>query len=144
MSYWLLRQQSNIYFISVKVTFSNFGLTTNPLLLPYPVSQSPFHPDNNAIQRTAVVSTRFEKSRCGFLSLPPEPAGKVAATAAADPEDFKEMAAEQNHCAELQHLLGGTSLKLAFCQAGAQRLVDDVSTGVFRPICSPQLQKRQL
>jgi hypothetical protein len=44
------------------------------------------------------------------------------------------MAAEQNSCAEMQCLLGGTSLKLAFCQAGAQRLAGDVSTCVFRPI----------
>ncbi len=30
------------------------------------------------------------------------------------------MAAEQNRCPETQRLLGGTSLKLAFCQTGAQ------------------------
>jgi hypothetical protein len=53
--------------------------------------------------------------------------------AAADPVDFEEMATMQNHCAEMQHcfLLGGTSLKLAFCQTGAQRLAGDVSTGIF-------------
>jgi hypothetical protein len=45
------------------------------------------------------------------------------------------MAAEQNSCAEkTQHLLSGTSLKLAFCQAGAHRLAGDASTGVFQPI----------
>jgi hypothetical protein len=51
-----------------------------------------------------------------FLSQPspPELTGIVAAAAAADPVDFKAMAAEQNSCAETQRLLGGTSLKLAF------------------------------
>jgi hypothetical protein len=38
------------------------------------------------------------------------------------------MAAEQNRCPEMQHLLGGTSLKLAFRQTGHQRLAGDVST----------------
>ncbi len=49
---------------------------------------------------------------------PPTPhtTGTVAATAAADPVDFEEMAAEKNRCPETQHLLGGTSLKLAFRQ----------------------------
>jgi hypothetical protein len=45
--------------------------------------------------------------------------------------DFEEMAAEQNRHAETQHLLGGTSLKLAFCQTGAQLLTGDITTGVF-------------
>jgi hypothetical protein len=45
---------------------------------------------------------------------PPPSTGTVAATAAADPVDFEEMAAEQNHCPETQRLLGGTSLELAF------------------------------
>jgi hypothetical protein len=31
------------------------------------------------------------------------------------------MAAKQNRCAEMQCLLGGSSLKLAFWQVGAQR-----------------------
>jgi hypothetical protein len=34
--------------------------------------------------------------------------------AEADPVDFKAMAAEQNRCAEMQCLLAGSSLKLAF------------------------------
>ncbi len=70
-----------------------------------------------------------------FLSRPspPEPTGNVAAAAAADPVDFKAMAAEQNSCAERQRLLCRTSLKLAFRQAGAHSLAGDVSTGVFRP-----------
>ncbi len=34
----------------------------------------------------------------------------------------------------MQRFLGVSSLKLAFRQAGAQRLVENVSTGVFRPI----------
>jgi hypothetical protein len=70
-----------------------------------------------------------------FLSRPPpKSAGTVATTTAADPVDFEEMAAEQNRCAETQHLLGGTSLKLAFCQTGTQCQGGDVSTSVFRPI----------
>jgi hypothetical protein len=51
--------------------------------------------------------------------------------AAADPVDLEELAAEQNCCAETQHLLGGSSLKLAFCHIGAQCLAGDVSTDVF-------------
>jgi hypothetical protein len=71
-----------------------------------------------------------------FLSRPspPEPTGNVAAAAVADPVNFEAMATEQNSCAQMQCLLGGTSLKLAFCQAGIHRLAGDVSTGVFRPI----------
>jgi hypothetical protein len=52
---------------------------------------------------------------------------------AADLVDFEEMAAEQHRCPETQRLLGGTSLKLAFRQTGAQRLAGDVSTSTFRP-----------
>jgi hypothetical protein len=57
-----------------------------------------------------------------------------AAAAAADPVDFEAMAAEQNSFAETQRLLGGTSLKLAFRQAGAHRLAGGVSTSVFVPL----------
>jgi hypothetical protein len=71
----------------------------------------------------------------------PEPTGNVAAAAAADPVDFEAMAAEQNSCAETQRLLGGTSLKLAFHQAGAHRLAGDVSTDAFHPIV-PQKFRR--
>ncbi len=67
-----------------------------------------------------------------FLSpSPPQPAGTVATMAAADPVDFEEIAAEQNRCAERPRLPGGTSLKLAFRQIGAQHLDDDISIGVF-------------
>jgi hypothetical protein len=61
-------------------------------------------------------------------------AGSVTALLAEEPVDFKEMAAEQNCCPEMQRLLGGTSLKLAFRQTGTQCLTGDVSTGNFRPI----------
>ena len=50
-----------------------------------------------------------------FLSRPfqPEPVGPtVAAAAAVDPIDFKEMAAEQARCPETQRLLGGSSLQI--------------------------------
>ncbi len=66
-------------------------------------------------------------------SSPPEPIGNVAAAVGADPVDFEAMAAEQNSCAKTQRLLGRTSLKLTFCQAGTHRLAGDVS-GVFCPI----------
>ncbi len=70
-----------------------------------------------------------------FLSSPNQTTtGSVAATLAADPVDFEEMAAEQNRCPETQRLLGSTSLKLAFCQTGPQCLAGDVSTGNFHPI----------
>ncbi len=55
--------------------------------------------------------------------------------------DFKEMAAEQNRCPETQRLLGGTSLKWAFHQTGAQRLACDISTGTFRPIIPLKFRK---
>ncbi len=55
--------------------------------------------------------------------------------------DFEEMAAEQNCCPETQRLLGGTSLKLAFRQTGAQRLTGDISTGNFRPIVPLKFRK---
>jgi hypothetical protein len=72
-----------------------------------------------------------------FLSCPNQTTtGSVAAASVADPVDFKEMAAEQNHCPETQHLLAGTSLKLAFRQTGTQHLAGDVSTGNFCPIVS--------
>jgi hypothetical protein len=63
---------------------------------------------------------------------------------AADPVDFEAMAAKQNRCTEMQRLLGGSSLKLAFCQAGAQRLAGDVSTGVFCPIVPEKFRKKGL
>jgi hypothetical protein len=53
----------------------------------------------------------------------------------------EEMAAEQNCYPETQHLLGGTSPKLAFRQTGAQRLAGDISTGTFRPIVPLKFRK---
>ncbi len=77
-----------------------------------------------------------------FLSRPNQTiTGSVAATSAAVPMDFEEMAAEQNRCPETQHLLGGTSLKLSFRQIGAQRLAEDISTGTFRPIVPLKFRK---
>jgi hypothetical protein len=73
--------------------------------------------------------------------LPPPTTGTVTATAAADPVDFEEMAAEQSRCPETQRLLGGTSLKLAFHQTGAQRLAGDISTGNFLPIVPLKFRK---
>jgi hypothetical protein len=79
--------------------------------------------------------------RISCLDPPPPSTGTVAATAAADPVDFEEMAAEQSHCPEVQRLLGGTSLKLAFRQTGAQRMAGDISTGSFRPIVPLKFRK---
>jgi hypothetical protein len=79
-----------------------------------------------------------------FVSLSPTPlesAETVTASAAADPVDFEAMAAEQNCCAEMQCLLGGSSLQLAFCQAGTQLLSGNVSTGIFRPIVPQKFRK---
>jgi hypothetical protein len=67
-----------------------------------------------------------------FLSRPPPQSAGSVATAAADPVDYEEMAAGQNRCAETQHLLAVTYLKLAFCQTGAQRLAVDVSLSLFK------------
>jgi hypothetical protein len=53
----------------------------------------------------------------------------------------EEMAAEQNRCPETQHLLGVTSLKLAFRQTGAQRLAGNISTGTFCPIIPLKFRK---
>ncbi len=60
-----------------------------------------------------------------FLSCPHslEPPGTDAAAAAADSVDFKAMVAKQNHCVEIQRLLGGSSLKIAFRQAPRAWLV---------------------
>jgi hypothetical protein len=63
-------------------------------------------------------------------SPPPQPVGDVVAAAVATPINFEAMAAEQNHCPETQRLLGGSSLTIVFHQAGAQRLVGNVSMGI--------------
>jgi hypothetical protein len=77
-----------------------------------------------------------------FLSRPNQTTtGSVAATLAADLVDFEEMAAEKNSCPEKQRLLGGTSLKSAFHQTGAQRLARDVSTGNSCPIVPLKFRK---
>jgi hypothetical protein len=72
-----------------------------------------------------------------------ETPGTVAVAAAADPVDFETMATEQNHCVDMQILLGGSSLKIVFRQAGAQRLDGDVSAGVFHPIVSAKFRKKR-
>jgi hypothetical protein len=77
-----------------------------------------------------------------FLSRPNQTTtGSVAIASAADPVDFEEMAAKQNRCPEIQHLLGSTSLKLAFRQTGVQRLAGDISTGTFRLIVPLKFRK---
>jgi hypothetical protein len=110
-----------------------------PLFTAISLVLPPFHPDNNAIWRSSqnfnvqlLYLPGLKNVVADFLSRPNQTtAGSVAATLAADPVDLEEMAAEQNRCPETQRLLGGTSLKLAFCQTGAQRLAGDVSTCYF-------------
>jgi hypothetical protein len=99
----------------------------------------------NALSRVSTPISPRQQRHMAFISefniqlLYLHSTGTVTATAAADPVDFEEMAAEQNRCPETQRLLGGTSLKLAFRQTGAQRLAGDISTGTFRP--PPQIPK---
>ncbi len=77
-----------------------------------------------------------------FLSCPNQTTtGSVAPVLAADPVDFEEMATEQNHCLEMQRLLGSRSLKLAFRQTGARRPAEHFSTGNFRPIFPKKFRK---
>ncbi len=68
------------------------------------------------------------------MSRPPPQTTRSVAATTADLVDYEEMAAEQHCCPETQRLLGGTFLKLAFCQKCAQHLAGDVSTGTFRPL----------
>jgi hypothetical protein len=75
----------------------------------------------------------------GFLSRRNQTTtGSVAAVLAADPVDFEEMSLEQKRCLETQHLLGGTSLKLAFRQTPGWRRFHRQ----FSPNCSSQIQKK--
>ncbi len=77
-----------------------------------------------------------------FLSRPNQTTTvSVTATSAAESVDFEVIAAKQNRCPKMQRLLGGTSLKLASRQPGAQRLVGDISTGNFRPIVPLKFRK---
>jgi hypothetical protein len=76
-----------------------------------------------------------------FSCPPPQTTGSVTATAVADPVDYEEMAAKQHCFPETQRLLGGTSLKFAFRQTGAQCLAGDISTGTFRPIVPLKFKK---
>ncbi len=57
------------------------------------------------------------------------------------PTGFEVMVAEQNRWPEMQRLLGGSYLTIAFCQVGAQHLIGDVSMGGFLPIVLEKFQK---
>ncbi len=76
-----------------------------------------------------------------FLSDPPPLQWNSRRHGGGRSRDFEEMAAMQNRCLETQRLLGGTSLKLAFRQTGAQRLAGNISTGNFRPIVPLKFRK---
>jgi hypothetical protein len=86
-------------------------------------------------------ASKAPPSGSGDTPTPPHTAGSVAATTAADPVDYEEMAAEQQRCPETQRLLGGTTLKLTFRQTGPQRLAGDVSTGTFHHIVPLKFRK---
>ncbi len=106
----------------MKAVLFSFGLTTNCLQPLYLVCQSLSRPDNSAIwafisefNLQLLYLPGLKNVVADFLSCPlPESTETVAATAAADPVNFEEMAAEQTCCAEMQRLLGSSSLKLAF------------------------------
>jgi hypothetical protein len=106
----------NIFAIFVKAVLFSFGPTTNRLLPLYISRVSvPISPRQ---QRHLAFISEFNLQLlylpalknvvADFLSRPlPESTKTVAATAAADPVNFEEMVAEQNHFAEMQHFLGG-------------------------------------
>jgi hypothetical protein len=56
---------------------------------------------------------------------------------------LKRWPPSKTRCPERQRLLGGTSLKLAFRQTGAQHLAGDVSKGNFRLIVPLKFRKKQ-
>jgi hypothetical protein len=78
---------------------------------------------------------------CPAHTPPTELSGTVSIMTVTDSVDFKAMATEQNHCEESQRLLSGSSLKIVFWEVGAQRLVGDFSTGIFRPVVPEKFRK---
>jgi hypothetical protein len=90
------------HFLS-KVELFNFVQITNHLSLPFLVFQPPFHPDNSAIWHSfqsllckCCICPVLKNVVADFLSCPNQATtGSVAAAKAANPLDFKEMAAEQ-------------------------------------------------
>ncbi len=134
----------------MKAVLFSFGPTTNRLLLLYisrvSVPISPRQQCHLAFTGISEFNLQplylpgLKNVVSDFLSRPlPESTKTVIAMAAAHQVNFEEMTAEQNHFAEMQHLLGSSSLKLAFPQTGTQRLAGDVSTGVFHPIVPPNI-----
>jgi hypothetical protein len=65
-----------------------------------------------------------------FLVSHPQPTGEFVAAAA----DFELMAVKQNRSPEMRRFLGGSSLTIAYRQAGTQHLVCDIFTDVFHPV----------
>ncbi len=140
---WLPMQPSNISAIFAKVELFNFGQIINHLSLPFLVFQPSFHPDNSAIWHTfqsligkcciypvwKMLLPIFCPAQSNYHWISRRGIG-------GRPSGFR------TDGPETQRLLGGTSLKLAFRQTGAQRLAGDVSTGNFSPNCSPQIQKK--
>ncbi len=127
VNYWLPMQPSNISAIFAKVKHFNLDRSQTTCHCHF----SCFSPYFTQM----LYLPSLKNVVADFLSRPNQATtGSVAAASPPDPVDFEEMAAEQNCCPKMQRLLGGTSLKLAFRQTGAQRLAGDVSTGNFRPI----------
>ncbi len=68
--------------------------------------------------------------------------GKASTAAMTSPTGFEVMVAEQNRWPEMQRLLGGSYLTIAFRQVGAQRLIGDVSMSVFFTNSTGKIPKR--
>ncbi len=111
--YWPLGQQSNISAILAKVElYSTLDRSQTTCYCHFPCS-APILPRQ---QRHPAFITEFNVELlylpalknvvADFLSRPNQAAaGSVAATSAADPVDFEEMAAKQNRCPETQRLM---------------------------------------
>ncbi len=132
----------------MKAISSNFGQTTSLWYLPCLQLHPPFSPCQQ--HHLAFISEfnvqmlylpGLQNVIADFLSRPASVPGNATAVAEAAPVDFEEMAAKQNHCLETRCLLGGTSLTIALKKVGNQRLVGDVSTGIFHPVAPTKYQK---
>jgi hypothetical protein len=101
-NYWLLRQQSNISVIFVKVELSNFGQIINPLVTAISCISAPISPrQQRHLSFVSEFNVQFlylpslKNVVADFLSRPtPQASGSITATTAAEPVDFEEMAAE--------------------------------------------------
>jgi hypothetical protein len=145
VNYYLSMQPSNISAIFAKVEHFNFGqittLVTAISRVSAPISEFNVQILFSEFNVQILYLPGLKNVVADFLSRPNQTtAGSVATTSAEDPVDFEEMAAEQNCCPKTQRLLGGTSLKLAFRQTGAQHLTRCFHRQ-FSPNCSLKFRK---